>query len=204
MMVAREMAGQAQVSSDHVPSLLGGLFCTLLPNLCQHSTSFSGKVSLVAPKIMALSPHFPGISPPGCHPPEDLVGNEQNRKTAEPSSGARYELSIWLGEKAEGIPAVRWCSPKCLMEYTVQGIQAGSRAGMSTWHSRRGSRPLPLPASPDQSPSQGVYHLICSENSGAGSLGRAGQLSNLHDQLIFDLFRKLSLMRGERSQCVGF
>lgn len=67
------------------------------------------------------------------------------------------------------------------MGYTVQGIQAGSRVGMSTWYSRRGSCPLPLPASPDQPPSQGVYHLICSENSGAGSLGRAGQLSDLHD-----------------------
>ena len=84
-MVARETAGQAQVSSDHVPSLLGGLFCTLLPHLCQHSTSFSGKVSLVAPKVMALSPHFPGISPPGCHPPEDLW---EMSETEEPQSQA--------------------------------------------------------------------------------------------------------------------
>ena len=86
VMVAMETAGKAQVSSDHVQSLLGRVFHTLLPDLCQHSTSFSGKVSLVAPKIIALAPHFPGICPPGLYPPEDLVvGNEQNRKTAEPS-----------------------------------------------------------------------------------------------------------------------
>lgn len=89
MMVARETAGQAQVSSDHVPSLLGGLFCTLLPHLCQHSTSFSGKVSLVAPKVMALSPHFPGISPPGCHPPEDLW---EMSETEEPQSQAQVHV----------------------------------------------------------------------------------------------------------------
>lgn len=86
MMVAMETAGKAQVSSDHVQSLLGRMFCTLFSHLYQHSTSFSGKVSPLAPKIIALAPPFPGISPPGLHPLEDLVvGNEQNRKTTEPS-----------------------------------------------------------------------------------------------------------------------
>ena len=59
----------------------------------------------------------------------------------------------------------------------VQGIQAGSRAGMSVHLTLQEGLPSPCLCLPAQTkpPLQGLYHHTCSENSGAGSLGRAGQ-----------------------------